>query len=146
MDKSSPEPPWQGRSTIEKPGHANTSLCFPKQIQIKSEAGTTIAFVLGVTTEASGARPLRYPLTSSILSSSISLKTVPLIWLGFRATQLKTGMRNLVLMGFLILTAGRDREASENHAMHADALNTCRAVAWMKRWVMTTLFAGARVH
>lgn len=39
-------------------------------------------------------------------SSSISLKTVPLIWLGFRATQLNTGMRNLVLMGFLIFTAG----------------------------------------
>lgn len=43
--------------------------------------------------------------TSRILSSSISLKTVPLIWLGLRATQLNTGMRNLVLIGFLIFTA-----------------------------------------
>lgn len=45
-------------------------------------------------------------LTSRILSSSISLKTVPLIWLGLSATQLKTGIRNFVLIGFLILTAG----------------------------------------
>lgn len=43
--------------------------------------------------------------TSRMRSSSISLKTVPLIWLGLRATQLNTGMRNFVLMGFLILTA-----------------------------------------
>lgn len=46
--------------------------------------------------------------TSRILSSSISLKTVPLIWFGFSATQLKTGIRNFVLMGFLILTATRE--------------------------------------
>lgn len=38
-------------------------------------------------------------------SSSISLKTVPLIWLGFNAVQLNTGRRNLVLMGFFILIA-----------------------------------------
>lgn len=44
-------------------------------------------------------------LASRILSSSISLKTVPLIWFGFNATQLKTGIRNFVLIGFLILTA-----------------------------------------
>lgn len=43
--------------------------------------------------------------TSRIRSSSISLKTVPLIWLGFRATQLNTGILNFVLIGFLIFTA-----------------------------------------
>lgn len=43
--------------------------------------------------------------TSSTRSSSISLKTVPLIWLGFRAVQLNTGRRNFVLIGFLILIA-----------------------------------------
>ena len=42
-------------------------------------------------------------------SSSMSLKTVPLIWLGFRATQFNTGSRNLVWIGFLILTAVSDR-------------------------------------
>ena len=44
--------------------------------------------------------------TWRIFSSSRSLNTVPLIWLGFRATQLKTGIRNLVWIGFLIFTAG----------------------------------------
>lgn len=53
-----------------------------------------------------------WSFTSSIRSSSISLKTVPLIWFGFRATQLKTGMRNFVLIGFLILTAERDTKQS----------------------------------
>lgn len=48
-------------------------------------------------------------LTSSTRSSSSSLNTVPLIWLGFSAVQLNTGNRNLVLMGFLIrMAAGRD--------------------------------------
>lgn len=48
--------------------------------------------------------------TSRIRSSSISLKTVPLIWFGFRATQLKTGILNFVLIGFLIFTATEVRE------------------------------------
>lgn len=49
-------------------------------------------------------------ITSSTRSSSISLKTVPLIWLGFSAVQLKTGRRNLVFMGFLMRIAMRDEE------------------------------------
>lgn len=48
--------------------------------------------------------------TSRIRSSSISLKTVPLIWFGFRATQLKTGILNFVLIGFFIFTATEVRE------------------------------------
>lgn len=48
--------------------------------------------------------------TSKIRSSSISLKTVPLIWFGFRATQLNTGILNFVLIGFLIFTATEVRE------------------------------------
>ena len=42
----------------------------------------------------------------------MSLKTVPLIWLGFKATQFNTGIRNLVWIGFFIFTAAR-RETGE---------------------------------
>lgn len=45
-------------------------------------------------------------LTCSTFSSLSSVKTVPSIWLGFSATQLKTGMRNLVWIGFFTFTAG----------------------------------------
>lgn len=52
--------------------------------------------------------PPRSPcvLTCSTFSSFSSVKTVPSIWLGFSATQLKTGMRNLVWIGFFTFTAG----------------------------------------
>lgn len=50
--------------------------------------------------------PLSPSLTCSTFSSLSSVKTVPSIWLGFRATQLKTGMRNLVWIGFFTFTAG----------------------------------------
>lgn len=45
-------------------------------------------------------------LTCSTFSSLSSVKTVPSIWLGFSATQLKMGMRNLVWIGFFTFTAG----------------------------------------
>lgn len=44
---------------------------------------------------------LRRLLTPRISSSSISLKTVPVTWLGFRACQFNSGILNLVWMGFL---------------------------------------------
>lgn len=66
----------------------------------------------------------RVCLTSSIFSSSISLNTVPLIWLGFSATQLNTGKRNLVLMGFLIFTATHRKHMSTTSCqLHKH--NTC---------------------
>lgn len=34
---------------------------------------------------------------------------MPSIWLGFSATQLNTGMRNLVWIGFFTFTAGREQ-------------------------------------
>ena len=55
--------------------------------------------------QAPCAQPPRV-LTCSTFSSLSSLKTVPSIWLGFSATQLKTGMRNLVWIGFFTFTAG----------------------------------------
>lgn len=67
--------------------------------------------------------PLRAPgpATSKIFSSSSSLKTVPLIWLGFSAVQLKTGSRNLVLMGFLMrmanLKGGSVRLGPRTHSL-----------------------------
>lgn len=80
--------------------------------------------ICGQTWEQKAASTAR---TSRILSSSISLKTVPLIWLGLRATQLNTGMRNLVLIGFLIFTAKDSRgkeiinsSATEKHPMCPD--------------------------
>lgn len=74
-------------------------------------------------------------LTSSILSSSISLNTVPLIWLGFSATQLNTGIRNLVLMGFLIFTAtqhNRKKTCQQHHANKHAVWSTewCGAGLW----------------
>lgn len=62
--------------------------------------------------------------TSRILSSSISLKTVPLIWFGFSATQLKTGIRNFVLMGFLILTATRETRGVSAASSSAVSVHT----------------------
>lgn len=46
----------------------------------------------------------RATLTCSTFSSLSSVKTVPVIWLGFRATQFKSGILNLVWMGFLAFT------------------------------------------
>lgn len=63
--------------------------------------------------------------TSRILSSSISLKTVPLIWLGLRATQLNTGMRNLVLIGFLIFTAKDSRGEEMTNSPTAEKHPSC---------------------
>lgn len=61
------------------------------------------------------------PATSRIFSSSSSLKTVPLIWLGFSAVQLKTGSRNLVLIGFLMrmadLEGGSVRQGPTTHSL-----------------------------
>lgn len=54
----------------------------------------------------------RPTLTRSTFSSLISVKTVPVIWLGFRATQFKRGILNLVWMGFLGFTPGTEREWS----------------------------------
>lgn len=67
--------------------------------------------------------------TSRILSSSISLKTVPLIWLGLRATQLNTGMRNLVLIGFLIFTAKDSRGEEVAGCPRAEKHPACPAAA-----------------
>lgn len=44
-------------------------------------------------------------LTCRMDSSSMSLKMVPLIWLGFKATQFNTGNLNFVWIGFFIFTA-----------------------------------------
>lgn len=44
-------------------------------------------------------------LTCRMDSSSMSLKMVPLIWLGFKATQFSTGNLNFVWIGFFIFTA-----------------------------------------
>ena len=81
-------------------------------LNISSNSSTFRSFQVGSRESAmpknetgSGFANLTKNATSSIRSSSISLNTVPLIWFGFRATQLKTGIRNFVLMGFLILTA-----------------------------------------
>lgn len=49
-------------------------------------------------------------LTCSTFSSLSSVKTVPVIWLGFSATQLSSGIRNLVWMGFLAFTPGNKKE------------------------------------
>jgi hypothetical protein len=43
---------------------------------------------------------------------------VPLIWLGFSATQLNTGKRNLVLMGFLIFTAAPEHRGISQQTHH----------------------------
>lgn len=43
-------------------------------------------------------------------SSSMSLKMVPLIWLGFRATQFSTGSLNFVWIGFFIFTAAQQEK------------------------------------
>lgn len=80
----------------------------------------------------------RVCLTSSILSSSISLNTVSLIWLGFSATQLNTGIRNLVLMGFLIFTATHMTESTSQQP-HASYTNTKHAV-----WVTWSWFVNSR--
>lgn len=50
------------------------------------------------------------PLTCNTFSSLSSVKTVPVIWLGFSATQLSSGIRNLVWMGFLAFTPGSKKE------------------------------------
>lgn len=53
---------------------------------------------------------LRCLLTPRIPSSSISLKTVPVTWLGFRACQFNSGILNLVWMGFLFFIPEDGRE------------------------------------
>lgn len=55
-------------------------------------------------------RALWCPLTCNTFSSLSSVKTVPVIWLGFSATQLSNGIRNLVWMGFLVFTPGSKKE------------------------------------
>lgn len=52
--------------------------------------------------------------TFMTLSSSSSLNTVPLIWLGLNATQLRIGRRYLVLILFLMVTADKGNENSIN--------------------------------
>ena len=52
----------------------------------------------------------KWRLTSNTCSSSSSLKTVPVNWLGFRACQFNSGMRNLVWMAFLLLPIERETE------------------------------------
>lgn len=67
-----------------------------------------------------------FPLTCNILSSSRSLNTVPLIWLGLRAVQLNTGRRNFVFIGFLILIAemntGTDKRYRRYHFMECNSI------------------------
>lgn len=79
-------------------------------------------------------------LTSSILSSSISLNTVPLIWLGFSATQLNTGIRNLVLMGFLIFTATQHDRKNTSQSCKSHKHKTCSLIYW----VMWSRFVNSR--
>lgn len=58
--------------------------------------------------------PLAVDVTCRMDSSSMSLKMVPFIWLGFRATQFSTGILNLVWIGFFIFTAVRDMWAGRH--------------------------------
>lgn len=90
------------------PASSSSSSHTTPQMGARWTQGATSVRVQRGLAQPSSLRPdprACHGLTCSTFSSFSSVKTVPSIWLGFSATQLKTGMRNLVWIGFFTFTA-----------------------------------------